>query len=354
MFKTLGESDEVVECRAIKFEGMTMAVFYEVDEVYAIEEFVSAVLDKFVDAFDWSKKLPRRRSIEHHIHLRKDTNPINDREHELYVNKKKCKFAKSRVEYLWHIILGQRVEVDPEKIKSIAEWLIWHYGCTTNTTAENGAFKWIVETEEAFVKLKNAMMTLTVFALPDFSLPFEIETDASGYGIRVVLIQAKRLIAYYSHTLALRDRARQFTKANQWLLCLQYRDGDRLENNAVDAISRMPPTMHLHNLFAPTIIDLKVIIEKVERDSKLQKVIVELNDQEEYVEGKFSLQEGMLRYKNRLVISKPSTLIPTILHTYHNTVFGGHSWVLRTYKRLTRELYSKGMKQDVKNTVKSA
>ncbi|KAL0561228.1 hypothetical protein IC582_001650 [Cucumis melo] len=45
------------------------------------------------------------------------------REHELYVNKKKCKFAKSRVEYLWHIILGQRVEVDPEKIKSIAEWL---------------------------------------------------------------------------------------------------------------------------------------------------------------------------------------------------------------------------------------
>ena len=70
-------------------------------------------------------------------------------------------------------------------------------------------------------------MTLTVFALPDFSLPFEIETDASGYGIRAVLIQAKCLIAYYSHTLALRDRARQFTKANQWLLCLQYKDGDR-------------------------------------------------------------------------------------------------------------------------------
>lgn len=65
MIKTLGEYDEVVECRAIKFEGMTMAVFYEVDEVYAIEEFVSAVQDKFVDVFDWSKKLPRRRSIEH-------------------------------------------------------------------------------------------------------------------------------------------------------------------------------------------------------------------------------------------------------------------------------------------------
>lgn len=44
------------------------------------------------------------------------------REHELYENKKKCSFAKSRVEYLGHVISRKGVEVDPEKIRSIVEW----------------------------------------------------------------------------------------------------------------------------------------------------------------------------------------------------------------------------------------
>ena len=56
----------------------------------------------------------------------------------------------------------------------------------------------------------------------------------------------------------------------------------------------------------------------------------------------------MLKYKDRLVISKTSTLLPTILHTYHDSIFGGHSGFLRTYKRLAGELYWEGMKQDVK------
>lgn len=57
----------------------------------------------------------------------------------------------------------------------------------------------------AFEHLQEAMMTLPILALLDFDVPFEIEIDTSGYGIGVVLMQIKRPITFFSHTLALRD-----------------------------------------------------------------------------------------------------------------------------------------------------
>ena len=36
-----------------------------------------------------------------------------------------------------------------------------------------------------------------------------------------------------------------------------------------------------------------------------------------------------------------------VLHTYHDSVFGGHLGCLTAYKRLTGELYREGMKVDV-------
>ena len=38
-----------------------------------------------------------------------------------------------------------------------------------------------------------------------------------------------------------------------------------LENKAADALSRIPPIVHLCNLTAPTLIDLKLIKEEVEK-----------------------------------------------------------------------------------------
>lgn len=81
MIKTWGDSDQefLVECRAIEYGRMTMAEFYGIDEVHTLEESVPAMLEKFADVFDWLEKLPPKRSIEHHIHLKKDINPINVR-----------------------------------------------------------------------------------------------------------------------------------------------------------------------------------------------------------------------------------------------------------------------------------
>ena len=39
-----------------------------------------------------------------------------------YMQIKKCSFAQRKIEYLGHVISGEGVEVDLEKIKSLAEW----------------------------------------------------------------------------------------------------------------------------------------------------------------------------------------------------------------------------------------
>ena len=65
--------------------------------------------------------------------------------------------------------------------------IVQHYGSIAAPLTQLlklGRFKWNMEAQEAFVKLQHAMITLPDLALLDFSLPFEIETDASGYGLK--------------------------------------------------------------------------------------------------------------------------------------------------------------------------
>lgn len=42
--------------------------------------------------------------------------------HKLYAKRSKCAFGVNQVEYLGHIISGEGVKIDPEKIKSMVEW----------------------------------------------------------------------------------------------------------------------------------------------------------------------------------------------------------------------------------------
>lgn len=59
-------------------------------------------------------------------------------------------------------------------------------------------FHWTSQAQQAFENLKTTLSTSPVLALPDFQLPFTIETDASGSGMGAVLSQRGHPIAYFS------------------------------------------------------------------------------------------------------------------------------------------------------------
>jgi hypothetical protein len=63
------------------------------------------------------------------------------------------------------------------------------------------AFVWTEQAQSAFDQFKQAMSTAPVLGLPNFDERFIIETDASGSGMRAVLIQQGHPICYYSKQL---------------------------------------------------------------------------------------------------------------------------------------------------------
>lgn len=77
-------------------------------------------LRKFVLVFFDDILVYSRDEQEHIIHLRQVLNVLE--KHSFVANRAKCKFGCLQVEYLGHIISGQGVAVDPEKIRCIVEW----------------------------------------------------------------------------------------------------------------------------------------------------------------------------------------------------------------------------------------
>jgi hypothetical protein len=62
-------------------------------------------------------------------------------------------------------------------------------------------FDWSSKCNEAFEQLKVLLTTAPVLAQPDIERPFDVYCDASGSGLRCVLMQEGRVIAYASRQL---------------------------------------------------------------------------------------------------------------------------------------------------------
>jgi hypothetical protein len=70
------------------------------------------------------------------------------------------------------------------------------------TLLKNNAFSWTLVVEQSFKSLKEDMCTTRVLSIPDFTKTFVLECDASKRGIRVVLMQYGRPLAFTSKQLS--------------------------------------------------------------------------------------------------------------------------------------------------------
>ena len=163
------------------------------------------------------------------------------RECNLKLAPKKCAFMQKEVKYVGYIVSEDGVAVDPEKIAKVRNWptptnpeevrqFVGFAGfyrkyvenfskivkplyevmpaqnkksCKKTKSPEN--FVWGQEQETAFKELKERLTTAPILAYPDYTIPFEVITDACGSGLGAILCQnqngKQRIISFASRSL---------------------------------------------------------------------------------------------------------------------------------------------------------
>ena len=148
----------------------------------------------------------------------------------LKLKPRKCHFFHEEVAFLGHLVSGAGVLPHPDNIQKLLDWPVpanvtevrgilglGNYyrrfvrdfskmvHPLTELTKKEKAFIWTGPCQEAFEKLKQALVSPDIMAFPSVSGLFILDTDASDRTIGAVLSQlqdgSERVIAYGSHAL---------------------------------------------------------------------------------------------------------------------------------------------------------
>ncbi|WVZ95213.1 hypothetical protein U9M48_041007, partial [Paspalum notatum var. saurae] len=338
----------------------------------------------------------------------------------------KCEFAQRQIHYLGHVISQDGVSTDPAKIEAIISWpspssvkelrsflglagyyrrFVRHFGVfsrpLTALLKKHALFIWTTEHDASFAALKQALCKAPVLALPDFTQPFLLETDASGSDVGAVLMQGGHPLAYVSKALGPKSQGlstyekeylailmavqhwRQYLGHTEFIIStdqksllqlseqrlhthwqkkvfskllglnykIVYKQGT--ENRAADALSRKPS--HTASCAAITTVSphwLDEVLQGYTADTHAQDLIAKLLLDPTAVPS-FSLSAGLLRYKGRIWIGNNPSLQTRLLQACHDSAVGGHSGFPVTYSRIKQLFAWQGLKKAVRAYVQS-
>ncbi|KAD5318298.1 hypothetical protein E3N88_18244 [Mikania micrantha] len=313
------------------------------------------------------------------------------RSNKLMAKCSKCTFGGSQVEYLGHLISQQGVSTDVKKIEAVVQWpipqnlkqlrgflglagyykrFIKSFGSIAKPLTEllkKDSFIWSDIAQVAFDSLKQALSSAPVLALPDFSKPFVVETDASSKGLGAVLMQDHHPIAYISKALSTKQLMLSVYEKEllailmaikQWhhYLSLNHfvikTDQRRVDDVAADALSRISGA----SLFQLTLSSIQpLLLERVQlscvQDPHLNDIVVSLQQGQQ--DKRYSWDGQLLRRKNRACVGNDSQLRTDIMTFCHSSPTGGHSGIYPTIQRVKSLFYWKGMSKHVRFFVKN-
>ena len=170
-------------------------------------------------------------------------------EHGLKLKPSKCELFRSQVVYLGHVVSKEGIHTDPAKIEAVQNWPVPQ--CTKDVrkflgftgyyrrfikgyaaiarplndllighptgpksrkkkSRQGTPFSWREAQQKAFDTIISSLTNPPVLAYADYSLPFELHTDASSDGLGAVLYQEqdgqKRVVAYASRSLKVSEK----------------------------------------------------------------------------------------------------------------------------------------------------
>jgi len=136
------------------------------------------------------------------------------KQNDLYLKPEKCEFEKKQINYLGVIVSNRKLQMDPKKLKGVADWpipknptnickflgftgyyryFIQEYSKIAHPlldlTKKAIVWDWTKRQHKAFEELKTRMCSRPVLTQPDFNKPFFLQTDASAYGVGAILLQ---------------------------------------------------------------------------------------------------------------------------------------------------------------------
>ncbi|XP_061960644.1 uncharacterized protein LOC133681574 [Populus nigra] len=160
---------------------------------------------------------------------------------------------------------------------------------------KKGQFVWDDKVESAFIALKQAMTITPTHAMSNFNDSFTIETDASSEGIGAVLSQQGKLVAFMSRAL-----------------------GEDIKH-----VATINPYIQTKGHLAT-----------------------------DHPERSYKWRHGLLFHKGKVFVPDDNFLRTRLLHEVHDTKTGGHSGILRTFKKLGQQFYWSGVHRSVKDYIK--
>ena len=167
----------------------------------------------------------------------------------LKVKLSKCQFSRRKLNFLGHVISGDGITVQEDKISKIQDYpapsnekslkrflglcgyyrpFISNYALIcqplTKLFRKGTAYEWDDAQIHAFEELKSRLMSAPILTYPDFSKPFVIACDASDVGIGAALLQKgpRRLMPIAFASKLLSDTERRYSVTEREALAVTW------------------------------------------------------------------------------------------------------------------------------------